>query len=77
MHGRGVLSKIQALQSMVDQMKTALEEAQADLIIAKSWAKLYADPSRHDEVYEVGNEVVFLTHNLNMNQHLPSKLRQC
>ena len=43
MHGGGVLSKIEAVQTMVDQMKTALEEAQANLTIAQSRAKSQAD----------------------------------
>ena len=34
MHGRGMLSNIEALQTMVDRMKTALEEAQANLTVA-------------------------------------------
>ena len=39
-------------------MKTALEEAQANLSIAANRAKAYADASRRKEKYEVGNEVV-------------------
>ena len=39
MHGGGVSSKIEAMQTMVDQMKTALEEAQANLTVAQSRAK--------------------------------------
>ena len=34
MHGGGVSSHVEAVQTMVDQMKTALEEAQANLTIA-------------------------------------------
>ena len=33
MHGGGVSSKIEVVQTMVDGMKTALEEAQANLIV--------------------------------------------
>ena len=39
MHGRVVSSKIEAMQTMVDRMKTALEEAQANLTVAQSRAK--------------------------------------
>ena len=39
MHGGGVSSKIEVVQTMVDLMKTALEEAQANLTIAQSRAK--------------------------------------
>ena len=39
MHGGGVSSKIEAVQTMVDRMKTALEEAQANLTITQSRAK--------------------------------------
>ena len=42
MHG-GVSSQIEAVQTMVDRMKTALEEAQANLTIAQSWAKSQTD----------------------------------
>ena len=45
MHGGGVSSKSEAVQTMVDRMKTALEEAQANLTIAQS----QADRSRRDE----------------------------
>ena len=62
---------------MVDQMKTALEEAQANLSVAQSWAKLQVDRSRRDETFEVGDEVVLSTRNIRVNQHLPSKLRWC
>ena len=33
MHGKGVSGKIEAVQTMVDRMKTALEEAQANFTI--------------------------------------------
>ena len=37
MHGGVVMSKIKTVQTMVDQMKTALEEVQANLTIAQRW----------------------------------------
>ena len=55
-------------------MKTALEEAQANLTIARSRDKSQVDSSRRDEMFEVGNEVVLSTHNIHVNQHLLSKL---
>ena len=75
MHGRGVSSKIEAVQTMVDRMKTALEEAQANLTIPQSRAKAQVDRSRHNEIFEVGDEVVLSTRNIHVNHHLPSKLR--
>ena len=45
MHSGGVSSKSEAVQTMVDWMKTALEEAQANLTIAQR----QADRSRRDE----------------------------
>ena len=45
-------------------MKTALEEAQANLSIATKRAKAYADVSQHEEKYEVGNEVVLAMRHL-------------
>ena len=39
MHGRGVSSKSEAVQTMVDRVKTVLEEAQANLTVAQSRAK--------------------------------------
>ena len=77
MHGGGVSSKIEAVQTMVDRMKTALEEAQANLTVAQSRAKSQAERSRRDETFEVGDEVVLSTRNICVNQHLPPKLRQC
>ena len=67
MHGRGVSSKIEAVQTMVHWMKTALEEAQANLSVAQSWAKLQVDRSRRDETFEVGDEVVLSTRNIHVN----------
>ena len=57
-------------------MKIALEEAQANLTIVQSRAKLQVDHLRCDETFEVGDEVVLLTRNIHVNQHLPSKLFQ-
>ena len=39
MHGGGVLSQVETVQTMVNRMKTALEETQANLTIAQSWVK--------------------------------------
>ena len=49
---------------MVDQIKTTLEEAQANLTIVQSWAKSQVDRSRCDEMFKVGNEVVLSTCNI-------------
>ena len=57
-------------------MKTALEEAQANLTIAQSRAKSQVDCSRCDETFEVGDEVVPSTRKIRVNQHLPSKLHR-
>ena len=43
LHGRDVSSHVEAVQTMVDRMKTTLEEAQANLSVAANWAKAYAD----------------------------------
>ena len=74
MHGGGVSSQVEAVQTMVDRMKTALEEAQANLTVAQSRAKSQVDRSRRDEKFEVGEEVVLSTCHISVNQHLPSKL---
>ena len=58
-------------------MKTALEEAQANLTIAQSRTKSQVDHSRRDEKFEVGDEVVLSTRHISVNQHLPSKLWRC
>ena len=77
MHGGGVSSQVEAVETMVERMKTALEEAQANLTIAQSWAKSQVDHLRRDENFEVGDEVVLSTRHISMNQHLPSKLQRC
>ena len=74
MHGGGVSSGVEAVQTMVDRMKTALEEAQANLSIAQHRAQTYANKLRRDEKYEVGDEVVLTTRHLPVSQHLPVKL---
>ena len=43
---------------MMDRMKTTLKGVQANLTVAQSQAKSQVDYSKHDEVYEVGGEVV-------------------
>ena len=45
LHGGNVSSHVEVVQTMVDRIKTALEEAQANLFIAANWAKAYADAS--------------------------------
>ena len=67
MHGRGVLSQVEAAQMMVDRMKTALEEAQANLTVTQSRAKSQVDYSRRDETFEVGDEVVLSTRHISVN----------
>ena len=67
MHGGGVSSQVEAVQPMVDRMKTALEEAQANLTIAQSQAKSQVDRSRRDEKFEVGDEVVLSTRHISVN----------
>ena len=54
MHGRGVSSQVEAVHTMVDQMKTALEEAQAHLTVAQSRAKSQVDRSRRNEKFKLG-----------------------
>ena len=76
MHGGGVLSQVEAVHTMVDQIKTALQETQANLTVAQSRAKSQVDRSGHDEMFEVGNEVVLSTPHISMNQHLPFKLQR-
>ena len=67
MHGGGVSSRVEAVQTMVDRMKTALEEAQANFFIAQNWAKAYTDRVRCEEMYEVGDEVVLSTCNITVS----------
>ena len=54
-------------QMMVDWMKTALEEAQANLNVAQIWAKSQVGCSRHYETLEVGDEVVLSMRNISVN----------
>ena len=58
------------MQTMVDWMKTALKEAQANLTVAQSWAKSQVDRSRHHETFKVGDEVVLSMRKICMNWHL-------
>ena len=45
MHGGGVSSGVEAAPTMVDRMKTTLEEAQANLSVAQQQAQAYANQS--------------------------------
>ena len=51
MHGGGGSSRVKAVQVLVDQMKTALEEAQTNLTIVQNRAKAYTDKSRWSEIF--------------------------
>ena len=68
MHGGGGSSRVEAVQVMVDRMKTALEEAQINLTVAQNLAKAYANKSRLSEIFHKGDEVVLSTRNLNVKQ---------
>ena len=61
---------------MVKRMKTALEEAQANLAHAQSRARFQANKSRREESYQVEDKVLLATHNLRIDQHLLTKLRR-
>ena len=74
MHSEGMSSLLEVVQIIVDQMKTTLDKAQANLTIAQSQGKSQVYRLRHDEMFEVGDEVVLSTCNISVNQHLPSKL---
>ena len=60
-------SQIEVMQTMVDRMETALEEAQTNLTVAQSWSKSQVDCSRRNETFEVGDEVVLSTRNVCVN----------
>ena len=68
MQGGGYIKpNSKAMQTMVDRMKTALEETQANLTIAQSWAKSEVDRSRPNEMFEVGDDVALSTCNISVN----------
>ena len=76
LHGRDGSSHVEAVQTMVDRMKTALEEAQANLSVADNQAKTYANAVQREEKYDVGDEVGLATRHLWINEHLLVKLRR-
>ena len=57
-------------------MKTALEEAQANLAFAQNRARDYANRSRREEKFQIGDQVLLSTRNLQVDLHLPKKLRR-
>ena len=69
-------SNLEAMKEMTDRMKTALEEAQANMSHAQRQASTQANKSRRDEAFAIGDEVVLSTRYLNVDQHLPAKLRR-
>ena len=71
-----VSTPMEAVHVMTDRMKTALEEAQANLSLAQRRARSQANKSRRDEAFKVGDEVVLSTKHLHLDQHLPTKLRR-
>ena len=75
LHGN-VSSKLEAVQVMTDRMKTVLEEAQTNMSHVQRCACDQANKSRRDEVFAVGDEVVLSTRHINVDLHLPSKLRR-
>ena len=73
---QGFAEYLESMQMMVDRIKTALEEAQTNLIVVQSWAKSQVDCLRCDGMFEVDDEVVLSTRNICVSQYLPSKLRR-
>ena len=76
LHDGDVSSHVEAVQAMVDWMKTTLEEAQANLFVVANRAKAHADALRREEKHEVGNEVVLAMRHLCINKRLLVKLRR-
>ena len=76
LYGKDVSSNVEAMQTMVDQMKTALEEAQANLSIVANQMKVHADASQCEEKYKVGNNLVLAMRHLRVNEHLPVRLKR-
>ena len=60
LQGHGT-SRVEAVQLMVERMKTALEEAQANLAHAQRHAQYQANKSCWDDSFEVGDEVLLAT----------------
>ena len=75
LHSKDVSSHVEVVQTMVDRMKTTLEEAQDNLSLVENRAKAHADALWLEEAYEVGDEVVLATRHLCVNEHLPIKLK--
>ena len=67
MHSRGVSRKIEVVRTMVDRTKTALEEAQGNLIVVQSRAKSQVDCSRRNGTFEVGDEMILSTCNIRLH----------
>ena len=63
MRGIGSTS-VEAVQVMTDRLKTALEEAQANLSLAQSRACIQANKLRRDKIFKVGEEVVLWLHDI-------------
>ena len=69
-------SNLEAVQEITDRMKTVLEEAQTNMSHEQRRASEQANKSRRDEVFAAGDEVVLSTRHLNVDPHLPTKLRR-
>ena len=71
-----VSTPIEAVHIMTDRMRSALEEAQANLSLVQCRARSQANKSQRDESFKVGDEVVLSTKHLHLDQHLLTKLRR-
>jgi len=67
---------VESVEIIVKRMKTALEEAQANLAHTQSRARFQANKSCREESYQVEDEVLLATRNLRIDQYLPTKLRR-
>ena len=76
LHGGDVSSHVEVRQTMVDQMKTTLEEDQVNPTIIANRVKAHANALQRAEKFDVGNEVVLKTKHLRINEHLPVKPRR-
>ena len=62
-------NKIYAVETMVYRMKARLDRVQANITVSQSRAKSRVSRSTHDDMYQVGEEMVLATCMLGVKQH--------
>ena len=66
MHDGSLTSHVVSVHTILDRVKVAIKEVQANITISQSWENVQMDHLRCDEKHEVGDEIALSRCQLHM-----------